>query len=216
MQSRKFLFIILFTIIAGCNNFKSDTGRFLKKEQADNVADLREMLLNTTTLESFGKVQSKTHLVLLLGEERIAEGERWYDEGTVTRTFTKLYPGTPDEIEIIWNSESGTISTIRASDPGGKWKLKNGIYLGMPLDELNAKNMKPVKFWGFGWDHSGLVDFNHGALTNGHYSVYLNVDEAYWNHPNYQKFLGDGLFVSGVDEINALKPFVGDIVIHCE
>ncbi|QWF18411.1 hypothetical protein [Lysobacter capsici] len=55
--------------------------------------------------------------------------------------------------------------SVRESDT--RWRLDNGIVMGMRLSELARLNGKPIRFSGMGWDYGGTVtDWNGGKLAS--------------------------------------------------
>lgn len=58
------------------------------------------------------------------------------------------------------------LSMVRVFEPDTRWRLSNGITMGMPLAELVRRNGKPIEYLGLDWDYGGAVsDLNGGALT---------------------------------------------------
>jgi hypothetical protein len=58
------------------------------------------------------------------------------------------------------------LSLVRVFEPETRWRLDNGIALGMTLDELVKRNGRPIEYTGLGWDYGGTVtDLHDGALT---------------------------------------------------
>ncbi|UXI65782.1 hypothetical protein [Tahibacter amnicola] len=55
------------------------------------------------------------------------------------------------------------ISSIRVSGTRSRWRLDNGVHLGMTLDDLVKKNGKPVSFSGLDWDYGGGISDWHGG-----------------------------------------------------
>lgn len=58
------------------------------------------------------------------------------------------------------------LSLVRVFEPGTRWRLDNGIAIGMTLDELVKRNGRPIDYTGLGWDYGGTVtDLHDGALA---------------------------------------------------
>lgn len=58
------------------------------------------------------------------------------------------------------------LSLMRVFDHDTRWRLDNGIAMGMTLDELAKRNGRPIEYTGLGWDYGGTVtDLHDGALT---------------------------------------------------
>ncbi|MBN7135113.1 hypothetical protein A7A76_10095 [Lysobacter enzymogenes] len=58
------------------------------------------------------------------------------------------------------------LSMVVVDDPGSRWRLDNGVAIGLPLADLVRLNGKPLRFYGLDWDYGGIVtDWNGGALA---------------------------------------------------
>ena len=131
-----------------------------------------------------------------------------FEEGTVERAYTILYPDTPNELHITWKDESRTeIHDIRF-DVAGDWKSAKGVTIGTTYEELNRLNGKEISFYGFGWDYSGAVIWNNGELEDSGLRVFL----APQNDPG-NEFYGDRLIEASPEEIEALDLRVGTIML---
>ncbi len=158
------------------------------------------------TIES---LQDKTQeqILSMYSDANPDEGSELMEEGTVERPYTILYPGTKDEILITWKDESKTsIFDIRYSE-NGKWSSSKGIKIGTTYDELNKINGKEVKFYGFGWDYSGAVDWNGGKLEDSNIRVFLNPEAE-----TPDKFYGDRMVDATPEEIETLDLKVSTIM----
>jgi hypothetical protein len=89
-----------------------------------------------------------------------AEGETF--EGLV------LFPDDAERrAEIFPRGErvGDGISAIRISGESSRWRLDNGVRLGMTLDELVALNGEPIVYSGLDWDYGGAIQrWNGGRL----------------------------------------------------
>jgi len=73
-------------------------------------------------------------------EANIYEDSGMFEEGTVERAYSVMYPDTPDELHITWKSEEREeIFDIRFSE-NGKWKSVEGIEIGTTYEALNQLN----------------------------------------------------------------------------
>lgn len=58
------------------------------------------------------------------------------------------------------------LSLMRVFEPDTRWRLDNGIAIGMPLGELVKRNGHAIEYTGLGWDYGGTVtDLHDGALA---------------------------------------------------
>lgn len=75
-------------------------------------------------------------------------------------------PGKRFELESYEDNGTDVIGSVRIVDMGTRWHDANGLHTGMTLDELVAKNGKPIRFSGLDWDYGGTVqDWNGGTLA---------------------------------------------------
>ncbi len=132
-----------------------------------------------------------------------------FEEGTAERAYTILYPGTKNEIHLIWETiERKNLYQVVFSK-NGDWVSSLGIGIGTPYAELVERNGKDIKVYGFGWDYSGAVDWNGGKLQNSNLRVFLKPAVE----PN-PKFYTDGIIKPTQAELDQLKLTVGNIIYH--
>ena len=67
----------------------------------------------------------------------------------------------------------------------------------------------PIKFYGFGWDYSGAVDWSNGKFADSDIRVFLAPKGT---PPN--KFYGDGVIEATEEEIAALELSVQAIMFQ--
>lgn len=81
----------------------------------------------------------------------------------------RLFADDPSRRARLYFQDSQTLrglSLAVVDDAGSRWRLDNGIQLGLPLAELAKLNGKPLRFYGLDWDYGGIVsDWNGGALA---------------------------------------------------
>lgn len=59
------------------------------------------------------------------------------------------------------------LAYVSVREPDTRWRLDNGIVMGMRLSELARLNGKPIRFSGMGWDYGGTItDWNGGKLAS--------------------------------------------------
>lgn len=132
-------------------------------------------------------------------DANIREDKGVFEEGTVERPFSLLYPDTPDELQITWEDEARTKIHDLYFAGNGRWKSEEGIRVGTPYDRLNEINGKEVSFYGFGWDYSGAVVWNQGKMEDTRLRVFVGPEAETGN-----KFMGDHIIEASPDEIAAL------------
>lgn len=160
-------------------------------------------------VENLAKVISQNNLREVYPDAQIAEGVDLFEEGTIERPYSILYPETPDQLLIIWQDKTRNQPYQIYIEDEGKWRSKSGIEVGTTYEELEEINNGPIKFYGFGWDYSGAVDWNDGKMADSNLRVFL----APVNAPP-QSFYGDQIIEADPEEILNLNLMVRAIVVH--
>ena len=158
-------------------------------------------------LENLSKVISKNNIQDIYPDANVAEGTDLFEEGTAERPYTILYPNTSDEILIVWQDDSKTTPEQIYVDREGRWTSKKGIKIGSSYEDLEVINNGPIKFYGFGWDYSGAVDWNDGNMKDSNVRVFL----APKNAPP-KNFYGDHIIEEDPEKIINLELKVRAIV----
>lgn len=180
---RKILFLALSSTLVACN-----IGRI--------TADSPEKY----KIENLVKVIKNDDLEKVYPEASIAEGKGLFEEGTIERAYTVLYPDTKDEILITWRNRAGNEIEQIFYENEGKWGSDEGIQIGTSYDDLVELNEGPIKVYGFGWDYSGAVDWNEGKMADTNIRVFL----APVNAPP-SSFYGDQIIEADLDDIRNLN-----------
>ena len=82
-------------------------------------------------------------LVRCVGEKNAPEAQVPIAQG-LTALATLIYPGTPNQVEIIWaNTEKTKIESINLRRKG-KWHTVQGYKIGTPLYQIVEANQAPV------------------------------------------------------------------------
>lgn len=184
---KRIILIIAILSLVACGNKNVSKDRFL----AENIKDMNAQEL------------AKTY-----PEANIYEDTGLFEEGSVKRAFSVLYPDTPNELHVTWkDNERSKIHDIRFSK-NGKWKTKKGIEIGTTYQALNELNKKEIAFYGFGWDYGGAVMWNEGSLENSGIRVFLAPEDQVAD-----KFYGDRIIKATPEEIEALNLTVTSIML---
>lgn len=135
------------------------------------------------------------YLVAVFGESNVKKDLFYFSEQEVNKCSI-LFPNTSNQVIFIWNDEEnrGDIAFLilggQANQAGStsifngnqfhKWRSKQGIYLGMPLRELQTLNGKPIEFYGWDSDQPGfVVKKNTGRINFNHLGIQLQCLECY-------------------------------------
>lgn len=161
-------------------------------------------------IEKLAQVISKNDLEKVYPDAEIAEGVDFFEEGTVEKAYTILYPETQDEILLIWNDRNRTQLFQIFYKNDGRWKSNKGIEIGTPYEDLVEINGGPIDVYGFGWDYSGAVDWKDGKMADSKVRVFLEPQNA-----PPKRFYGDHIIDSSViEDIIDLKLRVRAIVFQ--
>lgn len=81
----------------------------------------------------------------------------------------RLFDGDPTRRARVYFQDSEKLrglSIVVVDEPRSRWRLDNGLKMGLKLSELARLNGKPLRFFGLDWDYGGIVsDWNGGALA---------------------------------------------------
>lgn len=188
---RKIAFLSLLLVITSCKSKKITTN--------DNSAKF--------LIENLAEAAAAQELKSVYADANINEGVSMFEEATVERAFTVLYPDTPNEVLITWKDLQRTQPYNIRIDKNGKWESKNGIKVGTSYDELVEINGGPISFYGFGWDYGGAVDWEDGKMEKTKIRVFLAPKGQVLN-----KYYGDHIIKASKEEIDSLQLTVQTIL----
>lgn len=160
-------------------------------------------------MEILAEVIERQDLENIYPEAQIAEGTEFFEEGTVERSYSILYPHTIEKILVIYKDKDRKDLHSIYLDSKSRWRSNTGIQVGTTYDELVELNGAPIKFYGFGWDHSGAVDWNKGGLANTNIRVFLEPTVA-----PPRDFYTDRVIETTDDEIENMKLQVRAILLQ--
>lgn len=89
-------------------------------------------------------------------------------EGETARGIVLFDADPARRAEIFVQDETTLrgIATVRVRGSQSRWRLDNGLHLGMSLAALVAANGKPITFSGLDWDYGGGIrDWHQGRLA---------------------------------------------------
>ena len=166
-------------------------------------------------LDSLLKFDSEVELTKVFGDS-IKRSIGYYPEGMGEYQNTLLFPGTKNEVEFVWLDDSVTFSVLAYIKLAGQltdWKTKEGITLGTKLKELEKLNQKPFTFYGFGWDYSGMTDWDNGHLYDR--KVFVNLGyPGQTIPPEYEGLMGDHEMRSDSELAQKANPIVCEITMR--
>lgn len=218
----------LFLFSCGGEEESSENNEETSTNDADTTAvDTMAVENETETtmyFEDYAQYDTKTKLYEAFDEENLEDDEAWYAEGTVKFVTTLLTdPTTGNKIQFTWDEkDEETLSFIETwrldwKDENAvpqKVETKEGLYTGMPIEELVKWNGADFKFYGFGWDYAGAVFANDGGGKLVGYPVDVTLgmlDEGWETHPH---LIGDGEHNSADDNVIGAPVVVGTMTYY--
>ena len=162
-------------------------------------------------LEKLMSAIDGNNLQKIYPEAKISEGIDLFEEGTVERAYSILYPNTNDELLIIWEDKARNQPHQVYVEKEGRWKTGSGIEIGTTYANLVEINEGPIDFYGFGWDYSGAVDWKDGKMADSNIRVFLAPTAA-----PPQRFYGDQIVEADPEDILNLDLKVRAIIIQKE
>lgn len=204
---RKVLFLSILLVVISCSNDTKSKNPIEPDNSTDNF-----LIIPGKSVGRITATTTEAELQEMFGADKMKIQSIPISEGD-TQEGVVLYPNTPNEIEIIWETAAseGRPAFIRIGKDSTAWKTQEGITIGTPLEELEAINGRPFTFNGFEWDYGGLVtNWNGGKLTDN--LVIALVPKNF--EVMSQAFVGDDVQLSSDDpKVRALQPRVGSMVI---
>lgn len=189
---KKLMIIALIIFTAGCKS---------RKLSSNSAEKFR--------IENLAEVISKNNLRDIYPEAEISEGVDLFEEGTIERAYSILYPNTDDELLIIWDDKVANRPHQIYIENDGRWRTSEGIKIGTSYEDLEKINNGPIDFYGFGWDYSGAVDWKGGRMEDTNVRVFLAPVSA-----PPKSFYGDQIIQADPEDIINLDLKVRAIIFQ--
>ena len=159
---------------------------------------------------------TRQSLAKQIGADNVRPSEIPIGEGETLKGLL-VYPGTANELQIIWKDAGGTPASIvlyGAQDGGetGKWRTREGLGIGSPLGEVERANDRAFRLYGFGWDYGGRTAGWSGGKLNE--AMYMDFRPTADLGKAAEAVMGDAEFSSGHPVMQQLKPVVRRIAIE--
>ena len=155
---------------------------------------------------------SEKDLIRVFGAENVKRQQLSLDEGVVVEG-TIVYPESPNQLIVEWlpGQLYQKPAIVRIEGEGSKWITSQGIAIGTTLDQLLAINERPISFFGFDWEYSGLVDdWGDGGQVDQDLVVFLAPAKPDAIYPD---LLGDQTFTSDHPKAKAAELYVISMMI---
>ncbi|QIP12720.1 hypothetical protein G8759_08820 [Spirosoma aureum] len=237
------LFLLLSAALTACQSKRSTTDQAAKQPQVDSQAVVSPQPNNPdqgladdfliVPGKQVGPIRpstSEAELLRLLGPSVVTVGDTLYGAEGEEFLGATLYKGTADEVQVIFtDNEKRTrpqtvlIRPKRFDDEGlpipdvapTRWVTASGLRIGTTLKELEKRNGKPFKIWGFEWDYGGMVSsWQGGKLTSSDKKSFLSISLAApvtktpAQEKAYNELMGDSEFLSSSAAMQLLNPSV--------
>lgn len=134
----------------------------------------------------------RADLEAAIGKEQVTERDFYLGEGESAPGLV-LYADSPEEVEVLLDDD-GMVILYRLAQKDSKWATKEGVKVGMSIQDLQTANGVPFKFTGFDWDYGGTVtNWNGGAFDGKDFLVVLgyNYDGAELTEEDMTVLIGD-------------------------
>lgn len=128
-----------------------------------------------------------------------------------------LFPKTDQSVFVFYHK--GQISDLSIQGKSSKWITKSGLYLGLPLKEVEKINHKNFTLSGFNWLHGGTVVSWEGGNLGGnqisHIARFSNAENQHngLSDEEYGKISGEAEFDVRHPAIQKLNPSLDYISI---
>ncbi|GAB3780196.1 hypothetical protein GCM10028818_31920 [Spirosoma horti] len=245
MPSARLFLLLLTVALSGCQSRSSTNSQSERSDQPDSLTttapkkgadqDRAAAVANDFLIipgERVGPINpttSEADLLTLLGPSVVTVGDTIYGAEGAELIGTTLYKGTFDEVQVIYTDEKRTkpetvfIRPQLVDDEGlpikhlspARWTTADGLRIGTTLNELQSRNGKPFKLWGFAWDYGGQVsDWQGGKLARVPEKTFQSItlgppaSRTPAQEKAYNQLMGDSEFLSTNKAMNVLKPTV--------
>lgn len=162
---------------------------------------------------------SEIELGRIYGANHIGRSAVTGPEGQ-TMEATAVFPGSTDEIRIVWkDSERTQIKAIYFDKINSTWYTPQGLTVGLPLVELTKVNKAPVHFYGFNWSYGGTISgWAKGALASQakHFYAVLSPHPSRAKSQQAQKFSGNQYFNTNQEGVEELGAYVKRMVVYLD
>ncbi len=170
----------------------------------------------TQVLDELLSLQNVEGLVKKFGKENVIQDTSIVMSDDTLRGSI-LFPKTDQTVYVFYHK--GQISDLSIQGNASKWVTKSGLYLGMPLKEVEKINGKNFTISGFNWLHGGtVVSWEGGKLISEklvHVAQFSNASNKHEgiSDADYLKISGEAEFDVRHPSIQQLNPTLDHISI---
>ena len=200
---KQFCILSLLFIVFACNSSKEELKPTLSLNEVLACKDLAGLDAQ------YGKANVRRDTSWVMGDDTL--------QGTI------LFPASPKQVFIYFRGKQ--IVDVTIAGTSSAWKTASGLYLGLPLKDVQKVNQKNFTLSGFNWAHGGaVVSWEGGKLvgdsTLSHLATFSNPTNTHVgvSDSDYEQISGQAEFDVRhaaiqqlnplLDQISLIKPFV--------
>ncbi len=192
---KKIVFILCLAVLASCSS---------NPETSAPTENLNEVL---SCIDANGLVSKYGARSVILDTSIVT--------GDDTLKGAIIFPGTAKQAHVFFHD--GKISDVSIQGESSDWKTASGLYLGLPLQEVEKLNTKNFTISGFGWAHGGsVVSWEGGKLagdsTLTHLASFRNKRQNI-SVEEFNKVSGEAEFDVRHPSIQQMNPVLEQITI---
>jgi hypothetical protein len=136
----------------------------------------------------------------------IAEGD--------TASGARIFPGTPAELQVAFESDNGPVDFIRVLGRESPWRTAEGLRIGTTLAELEKMNGGPFRLYGFAWDHGGALDRDSfKKLPKGLWITVEPREQRKVSEREFRQVMGDKTIASSHPTLKKIDVRVSSLVL---
>lgn len=152
------------------------------------------------------------------GPSNVVADTNWV-MGDDTLQGSIIFPNSTKQVYVYYRE--GQIVDVTIHGESSEWKTNSGLYLGLPLKEVQKLNDKNFTLSGFNWAHGGeVVSWEGGKLANVHLATFSNSKNQHegLSDAEYAQISGQTEFDvrheaiqklnPALDMISLIKPFI--------
>src|SRR5262245_11122072 len=168
----------------------------------------------------FGRNATRADVIKAFGANAVDERVD-HDGAEEKLRATVLHAKDPKRrLEIIWDDQKARRRPTIKITGESTWETQNGLRLGLSLAEIEKRNGKPFRLYGYEWDLGGRTTNWQGGelgkpLPGGcRLRLSIGVDDEAVKSPHFDKVSGDTEYLSSNPHMRALKPSVFIILLE--
>lgn len=192
---KKIVFILSLAVLASCSSKPETSAPTENLNEVLSCIDAKDLVLK------YGARSVILDTSIVIGDDTL--------KGAI------IFPGTAKQAHVFFHD--GKISDVSIQGESSDWKTASGLYLGLPLQEVEKLNTKNFTISGFGWAHGGsVVSWEGGKLagdsTLTHLASFRNKRQNI-SVEEFNKVSGEAEFDVRHPSIQQMNPVLEQITI---